>query len=427
MRQLAAVLYDSYLECRDRSALRILLLLSICLIVLCFGFSLKMNSMDVVLKTQVHQFDLFTSRNSGGTRATLINDISPSVGEIHAVTREDHWPTELDDGWVVELAFSDLAQLDMLANHWRSFNNQISLLKQEPADRIAFMEDRFKQFGYNHVCVRLAKESPPTYRVAVKSDYPYKMMSADSMSLLFGLINLPQDSSMSVVETMVNFETILADAFAGLIGMVVVILVCAAFVPNMLQKGTLALVLARPIGRGRLLLYKYVGSLCFILIMATFLIGGCWLGLSIRTGYWNPWFLACILTITALFAIIHSVSVLFGVLTRSSTAAALLALGVWIISGAVASARDVTKFGFGEHVSSTLKTTIEVVYTILPKTTDIGYLNALFLSKSSSQAVMHHGLNRVPSINWTFSLGTTVAFTAVMLFLAVWYFRRQDY
>jgi len=263
----------------------------------------------------------------------------------------------------------------------------------------------------------------------VRTDYPHELCGASRIKLLYGAINTPL-LQRSVAEMVVFIELRMANVFGGFIGVLVAIMACSGFVPSMLQKGTLDLVLARPIGRGRLLLFKYVGGLWFVFILATVLIGGCWLAITVRTGYANPWFLATIVTITAVFGVIYSVSVLVGVLTRSGTLAALLAIFVWGTSEVLIAIRHGLKTMYmGQAVPAWLQNTLEVLYGLAPKTGDLIALNTHFLSRShlSEAAYQRTFAGQVPKIEWAWSLGTTAAFTAAMLLLAVWFFRRKDY
>ena len=111
--------------------------------------------------------------------------------------------------------------------------------------------------------------------------------------------------------------------------------------------------LARPVSRPVLLVAKYFGGLWFVLVVATFLVVGCWAAFALRMGYSNPWFLASIVTITLQFAVLHAVSVLMGVLTRSSGVAALVTLGVWMVSGLVVNARHAMPM-LGDEAPSSL-------------------------------------------------------------------------
>src|SRR5260370_37088846 len=82
-------------------------------------------------------------------------------------------------------------------------------------------------------------------------------------------------------------------------------------IPNMLRKGTVDLLLVKPIRRPTLLLYKYVGGLTFIFLNTALAVGGVWLVLSLRSGVWAPGFLMSIPLITFYFAILYSLSTLF--------------------------------------------------------------------------------------------------------------------
>jgi hypothetical protein len=64
-----------------------------------------------------------------------------------------------------------------------------------------------------------------------------------------------------------------------------------------------------------------------------------------------------------------------------------------------------------------------------PKTSDLTSLNDYFLSRShlSEAAYQRAFAGQIPKVDWLWSLGTTAAFTAAMLALAIWLFRRRDY
>jgi ABC-type transport system involved in multi-copper enzyme maturation permease subunit len=109
------------------------------------------------------------------------------------------------------------------------------------------------------------------------------------------------------------------------------VIITAFFIPNMLRKGTVDLLLVKPIHRTTLLLYKYVGGLLFIFLNTTLAVSGLWLIIGLRSGIWVPSFLLAVFVITFFFAILYAVSTLFGILTRSPIAAILLTCGVWFV------------------------------------------------------------------------------------------------
>src|SRR5262249_48816585 len=62
------------------------------------------------------------------------------------------------------------------------------------------------------------------------------------------------------------------------------IIISSFFIPNMMRKGTVDLLLVKPIHRWALLSYKYVGGLTFIFINNVYAIVGIWLALGLRSG-----------------------------------------------------------------------------------------------------------------------------------------------
>jgi hypothetical protein len=116
-------------------------------------------------------------------------------------------------------------------------------------------------------------------------------------------------------------------------------IVTAGFIPNMLRKGALDLVIAKPIGRVEFLIYKYVGGLIFFLILVSAAVLGMMLAVGVSTGVWSLPFLSVIPLLTLQFAILYAVSTLFGVLTRNALVAimaTLLAWGLFFVIGLLA-------------------------------------------------------------------------------------------
>jgi hypothetical protein len=154
----------------------------------------------------------------------------------------------------------------------------------------------------------------------------------------------------------------------------------------------------------------------------------------VRTGFFNPWYLLTVLTVTAQFAVLYSVSVLAGVLWRSAGLASLLTLGLWGASSAVVGVKHALAQGLfeifgGDDAPRWLVSTVDVLYGILPKTADLKTFNTLFLARShlSPEALKRTFADALPPVDWVFSLGTTAAFAVVMLALACWVFQRRDH
>jgi hypothetical protein len=107
------------------------------------------------------------------------------------------------------------------------------------------------------------------------------------------------------------------------------VVITAGFVPGLLQKGAFDLAVSKPIGRSRLLVYKYLGGLTFTALLAGVTVGGVYLAIGLRTGLWNHHFLLAVPLLLFYFAVLYAVSVLVAVLTRSTVLAILATLLAW--------------------------------------------------------------------------------------------------
>ncbi len=436
MSALFAFLGDSFREAMDRRSLFILVVLSGLVILACASVSFEEEAPATTLASQAGRLgDAPAKTPFGGIFSSM--DARVTVREI-AESAAAGWPEDVRGGPQVGLEFASATDLDALARRWRERTGKPSggdgaRSPLDGAARAAFLEERFRAFGYEHAKARELAADPPRYEVAVRTDHPRDVAEARGVWFAFRLWKIPLPGGIPIADLVVGIEYMLADVFAGFIGMLIAVVVCSSFVPSLLQKGTADLVLARPLSRPAILLGKYLGGVAFVFALACLLIGGCWAALSLRTGYASPWFLATVLTITASFAVLHAVSVLIGVLTRSAGVSSLLALGVWGLSTSIdAGRRLVQVLSHDREVSPLVQKALNVAYAVVPKMKDIGALNAVFLSRSYRTASgvrsdLEQRIAEALKVDWGFSLGTTAAFTVVVLALAVWRFRQRDF
>ena len=108
------------------------------------------------------------------------------------------------------------------------------------------------------------------------------------------------------------------------------ILVTASIIPEMLQPGSLHLLLSKPISRTLLLLSKFVGACAFVFLCVCQLVIGLYLIAGLRLDIWNARILWCIPVAVFLFSVFYSVSLLAGLRWRSPT----LSIGVSCMFGA---------------------------------------------------------------------------------------------
>jgi ABC-type transport system involved in multi-copper enzyme maturation permease subunit len=191
------------------------------------------------------------------------------------------------------------------------------------------------------------------------------------------------------------------------------------------------LLLAKPIHRTVLLIYKFIGGLTFMFLNTAFIVVGIWIVLGLRSGLWAPSFLLIIFVLTFEFAIFYAVSTLFGVLTRSPIVSILMACLAWVVFFFVGWAHRLL------DVDRPFKTYYAWVYTVgdsahfvLPRYKDLDALISSLLAKEllgpeSFERKLMDKMNA--SIHWGESLAFTTAFIAIMLGLSCWRFATKDY
>ncbi|HJT78261.1 MAG TPA: ABC transporter permease subunit [Gemmataceae bacterium] len=238
------------------------------------------------------------------------------------------------------------------------------------------------------------------------------------------------------------------------IGILVGIIVTAFFIPNMLRKGTVDMLVVKPMYRPTLLTFKYLGGLSFMLLNAALVIVGIWLVLGLRSGVWATGFLWTILILTFFFAIYYAVSTLAGVLTRSPIVAILLTCVAWgvvfglnwgysVVDGTrhpakapaelEAALKDIPEDQRPAPPASPrfpnwVYTAADVVHYVVPRTGDLSALTNRLIIKD----VLYKDNPRLEKedktpFTWGESLAVSGAYIAVLLGLSCLWFATRDY
>jgi ABC-type transport system involved in multi-copper enzyme maturation permease subunit len=266
----------------------------------------------------------------------------------------------------------------------------------------------------------------------------------------------------SMRENVYFIEDKLINGFGAMVAVLIGVVITASSIPEMLRKGAVDLLVAKPIRRPTLLLYKYLGGLIFVFLLTAATVSSIWLMIGLRTGIWAPGFLLVIPALTAFFAILYSVSTLAAVLTRSTVLAILASCLAWAVfwfNGWAHSQLDALKHPpeiaqlqkmAGESGSESPKidpqaveqarakqlqkwqwaiTVSDIFYTVLPRTRDLDNLTARLIADGVLRDVdlKQKKLDQAQYPSWVEVLGVSGAFIAVMLGLACWYFSTRDY
>ncbi|MGP1345847.1 MAG: ABC transporter permease [Phycisphaerales bacterium] len=109
----------------------------------------------------------------------------------------------------------------------------------------------------------------------------------------------------------------------------------ASMIPDFVSGGSIELSLAKPIGRIRLFLTKYLCGLLFVVLQVGVFSLGAFLVIGLRGGAWEPGLFLAVPLITVFFSYLFCVCALVGLLTRSTIAALLLTMLFWLLLFAV--------------------------------------------------------------------------------------------
>ena len=180
-------------------------------------------------------------------------------------------------------------------------------------------------------------------------------------------INTP--GSLTALQGVITmFEMVIINSVANL-GLLLAIFSSASFVPVMLEKGNIDLLLSKPISRSQLLWGKYTGGILVVLLNIAFLILGVWIIISLKFSYWNFGILWSILLITFAYATLNAVIVLFGVTTKSSILGMMTAYFIYLILSPFLLAVKDRMFPFIQN--KVLTTILDGLYYFFPKTSEL--------------------------------------------------------
>jgi len=234
---------------------------------------------------------------------------------------------------------------------------------------------------------------------------------------------------------------LIMDTVLGWVGVILALIATAGFMPSLMQRGTIDVMLSKPIARWQLFLGKYMGSMVFVGFHATVFVGLTFLVCGMRWGVWLPGYLLSIPLVVLLFSYVYCVSVLVAIPTRSSIAAVLVTLGAWVFFAGV----QITDDQFAANPSwqeyRTAYNASRVARWVLPNTSDITIKAKQWArAASSSELFAYEDPDSQETLKWAerverdraaipayYTIGSSLAFEAVVVLIAMWLFSRRDY
>ncbi len=183
----------------------------------------------------------------------------------------------------------------------------------------------------------------------------------------------------------------------------------ANLIPNMLERGSVELLVSKPLTRPLIFLARFIGAQSVMALNVTYLIAGSWLVLSLKTGIWHWPYLYSILMVIAAFAMMYALSSLVGITTRSASVSIMVVFTVIFFSSLLFQKDRIYAF-LPSKISYYL---FEVLYHVLPKTYELAQINSALV-------------NGQPVIAWS-ALWTSLVSAAFLLSAAIFIFSRKDF
>lgn len=236
-------------------------------------------------------------------------------------------------------------------------------------------------------------------------------------------------------EAAVHFlHVVLAKWAAGAAGLLLALVWTAAFLPDFLQPGNAAVLLAKPVPRWTLLVGKYLGVVVFVAFQAALFVGCTWLALGLKTGYWQPAYLLAVPILVVHFAVVYSFSAFLAVCTRSTVACVFGSVLFWFVCYGM---------NYGRHAavamphtapetpaqSAAFQALMEVGYWALPKPADLVYMmdEAVSATKHFSPLPEMDRVKQTGAFVPELSLLASLAFAAGLLAVAGRQLGQVDY
>lgn len=212
------------------------------------------------------------------------------------------------------------------------------------------------------------------------------------------------------------FEVQMISQFPFFIIMTLFIVMSSSFIPSMLDKGTIELILSKPISRAEIIIGKFAGGVIIVFIALTYLMTLIWLIISFKTGVWHFSFLTSIFWYTFIFAVLYSLVILTALVTKSTVLTLIFnMLLLFPITGLL----SLRESAYHLINSKAVEFILDFFYYLLPKPWDL---------RTMAVEMIEGKFNASAGVLVAYQpLITSVIFVITILSVSVYYFNKKDY
>ncbi len=126
------------------------------------------------------------------------------------------------------------------------------------------------------------------------------------------------------------------------IATIIALISTASILPDFVDRGSIDLMLSKPIGRTRLFLTKFATGLLFAAMQVTVFTIASFLVIGVRGGDWEPWLFVAIPLVVIFYSYLFAVQAVVGMMTRSVIASIIAVMLFWLTLFLVQSGDGVT-------------------------------------------------------------------------------------
>lgn len=235
--------------------------------------------------------------------------------------------------------------------------------------------------------------------------------ASDMFQMISSLQPTADDPQGAALQELVYSHQMGIGTFFYMAAIFISIFMTAGILPSMMERGTIDLLLSKPLSRSSLLLGKVLGGFLVAAGSMAFFILGAWLIISTATGVWNMGFLLSLLPILLIFLSLYSLLVFVGVTTQSSALGMIICYLIIMIISPVLDSREALLFVI---IQSDLgRSFLTLLYWIFPQVNDVSHISAAIIHNEtvSSYAPLFHA----------------AAFSAVFFTLSALVFKRKEF
>lgn len=298
-----------------------------------------------------------------------------------------------------------------------------------------------------------------TFRFVADPGEDLRLLWPHSFSLFGDSLMLTRAEGAPLGLEVLILQKLLSTGIGGTILLLVGIAITAAFVPNILRRGSLELLLVRPIPRWQPLVFTFFAGTIFVSGLLGLLVLATWLATGLLAGVWSTGIVVALSSLVLFFMLVSSVSVLAGVVTRSTQAAMLVAVAYWaflflvgtmhaqvvasrlrsdnvgrpqptsvadLLRGRKPEIEKPTRTGRTPFHESLIGRTADLAYCVLPRTEDLDTMVDRQLVRDFAVGGRLRRLVESEAFTWTGGIGLTLLHTMLHLVAACVIFSMRD-